>query len=401
MKINKKTDITLDLLKDIRARYGSRSFMDIEGESYFFGFDYKIVNAICVEKYNSFIKDGGFKRLKKVLGDGLLTNEEPKHISHRKMLGQAFSPKSIDQYELNIKESVKSMLDSWQDEQVIDLKNEIMLLTYRSIMSAFFNSNMDNLFKIVKNNLSIAAEKVAIESQTDSIHLEISKKILRDICHKVVDQRINNTEQYGDFLDILINLYKDQKMSLQDIYDEATTILLSSYETTSYAICWAICYLAENSYWREMIRLDESNTLFVIQEALRLAPPVWMTERLALEDVEVDGIKIKAGTKVVLSSYISHRDENVFPDPNTFRPERWIETPENKLPDGAYFPFHLGQRICIGKKFAMMESMIAISEIIKNFDIELVNGFPKPMPILTYKFSSNLNAKVKARKSVN
>jgi cytochrome P450 len=102
-----------------------------------------------------------------------------------------------------------------------------------------------------------------------------------------------------------------------------------------------------------------------------MCPPIWNSERIATEDVIIDGKEIPAGTQVVLSSLAVQRDKNVFEDPDSFKPERWFDN--NQLSKGEYFPFLFGKRQCIGKDFALMEMRIILTKIAKKFDLELIN----------------------------
>src|SRR5690606_16755617 len=102
-------------------------------------------------------------------------------------------------------------------------------------------------------------------------------------------------------------------------------------------------------------------TTAVLSEALRLYPPAWAIGRRALEDISLGGFVVPAQAVVLISPYVVHRDPRWFPEPEAFRPERWLE--ESDRPKFAYFPFGGGARVCIGERFAWMEGALLLAAI--------------------------------------
>ena len=105
----------------------------------------------------------------------------------------------------------------------------------------------------------------------------------------------------------------------------------------------------------------------VVLESMRLYPPVWGISRAALQDCEVGGYQISAGTTVFLSQWVIHRDSRFFDNPEAFNPDRWADNLKKRLPTSAYFPFGGGPRICIGKAFAQMEAVLLLATIAQRF----------------------------------
>ena len=335
-------------------------------ENIFFAFTDKAVEDVALNKYSSFTKSGGFKRLRSVLGDGLFTGEEPRHMEKKKEIYTAFNNDHINEYENKIVLVVDDVLSNWFDK--VDVRNEMRLIIFKSVMEIFFSENIDDEFSRIQKNVYIVSDKIAQDVQDEE--LDRLTKELKDIIKKVVDKRLASKEIKNDFLGILVNSYNNNKMEINDLYDESLTILLGSYETTAYALEWAVYYLSINKDWQETISKGENTDAF-INEVLRMCPPIWNSERIATEDVIIDGKEIPAGTQVVLSSLAVQRDKNVFEDPDTFKPERWFDN--KQLSKGEYFPFLFGKRQCIGKEFALMEMRIVLTKIAKKFDLELIN----------------------------
>jgi len=335
-------------------------------QNIFFAFTDKAVEDVALNKYSSFTKSGGFKRLRSVLGDGLFTGEEPRHMEKKKEIYAAFNNDHITEYENKIALVVDDVISKWFDK--VDVRNEMRLIIFKSVMEIFFSENIDNEFLRIQKNVYIVSDKIAQDVQDEE--LDRLTKELKDIIKKVVDKRIESKEIKNDFLGILVNSYNNNKMEIDDLYDESLTILLGSYETTAYALEWAVYYLSINKNWQKSISKGENTDAF-INEVLRMCPPIWNSERIAVEDVVIDGKEIPAGTQVVLSSLAVQRDKNVFEDPDTFKPERWFDN--RQMSKGEYFPFLFGKRQCIGKEFALMEMKIVLTKIAKKFELGLIN----------------------------
>ena len=96
---------------------------------------------------------------------------------------------------------------------------------------------------------------------------------------------------------------------------------------------------------------------------MRLYPPVYVIGREAICELELGGYRVKKGYSVLMSPWVSHRDPRYFPEPERFRPERWLDGLASRLPKFAYYPFGGGQRLCIGVHFALMEAVIVLATI--------------------------------------
>ena len=114
----------------------------------------------------------------------------------------------------------------------------------------------------------------------------------------------------------------------------------------------------------------------VIQEAMRLYPPVYSLARRAHEDTEIGGYRVKAGSEVVLWIYMTHRDPRWWPEPDAFRPERFTPEEEERRPKLAYAPFGAGPRACIGKVFATVEARLLLATLAQRHRLELARSLP-------------------------
>jgi cytochrome P450 len=360
-----------------KASKGNPTFI-LNSKKVFFAFTSKAVEDVVLNKYSSFKKEGGFKRLKYVLGEGLITSEEPRHMNNKKEISPSFSHSHIKHYETKVSEILDPILSGWSGE--VNVRTDMGFFVFKTTMEIFFSENLDNDFAKIREHIALVSDKVAFGTYDDE--LDKSTRYLKDLTRGIVDKRLESNENKNDFLSILINSYKNKKIDSDDLYDEALTILLTSYETTAYVLEWAVYYLSINKKWQEKISKEEDVDAF-INEVLRMCPAIWNAKRIATEDVNIDGTDLTAGTEVMVCSLAVHRDKDVFEDPDMFKPERWFENRE--LSKGEYFPFLFGKRQCIGKDLAWMEITMVLVKIAKKFNIELINKEVSDFGGLSYR----------------
>jgi cytochrome P450 len=136
----------------------------------------------------------------------------------------------------------------------------------------------------------------------------------------------------------------------------------------------------------------------VINESLRIRPPVWLMSRMPERDDEVGGYPIPAGSQVLISSYVSHHHTDFWPNPEGFDPERWLPEVVAERPRQAWFPFSGGPHQCIGGYFGLMEMQIVISRILQRYELELVPGHRVvPNPGITLGFKHGLKMTLRRR----
>ena len=211
--------------------------------------------------------------------------------------------------------------------------------------------------------------------------------------------------------------YEDgSKMSNQQLLDESLIIYVAGHETTAIAMVWAIYLIATHPNVEsklvqsiaEDLKGEEPSfsnlrnltyTTQVIEESMRLYPPAWLVDREAINDDEVDGIKIKKGIPISCLIYSMHRHSDFWENPNEFDPERF--SPENKkkhIPF-SYIPFGGGPRLCIGNNFAMMEMQLIISMIYQKYKFDLVSKKDSIniQPMITLRPKNGIRLKVSKR----
>jgi cytochrome P450 len=232
---------------------------------------------------------------------------------------------------------------------------------------------------------------------------------LEGLIYKIIEERRAESEagEYtGDLLSMLLKVRDEEtgeSMSDKQLRDEVMTVFLAGHETTANALTWTWHLLArhpkvESRLFEELNEVLADRppavehlprlryTDMVVKESMRLYPPAWAFGRETLADCEIGGYHVPAGTQLVFSQWVTHRDPRYYKAPGEFRPERWAEGSVEKLPKYAYFPFGGGPRLCIGQSFAKMEAILLLATIAQQFRLRSVPGERiAPQPSITLR----------------
>jgi cytochrome P450 len=197
--------------------------------------------------------------------------------------------------------------------------------------------------------------------------------------------------------------------------DEVVTLLVSGHETTSLALSWASYLLcrhpdAERRMCKELDDVLQGRfptaadlpkliyTRMVLEESMRLYPPVWTLSRQAEADDEIAGYHVPAGSVAIVSPYVLHRRADCWERPDEFDPERFTPQRSASRPREAYLLFSSGQHVCLGNHFAMMEGVLILARVFQRFRIHLAADHPvEPYPVLTLRQRGGLPVTVEMR----
>ncbi|MEL6591224.1 MAG: cytochrome P450 [Bacteroidota bacterium] len=363
-----------------------------------------------------FIKDKETQALEGLVGKGLVTSEGDFWARQRRLAQPIFRQKNIDAYANVMVEYTQRMLESWQDGAIRDVSADMMRLALDIVMKTLLGQEVqdvaaqriNNVLEIFQDWLdhnsavAVAATLAEIGEQQIQTSPESSESIDKEYqdaialfdetVYDIINYRRANGLTGNDLLGLLMQVEDADdgtRMTDQQLRDESATFIVAGHETTANLLSWTWMLLAQNPQVRERLNAELKTVLngrpptvadlpqltyadWVLKESLRLYPPAFEFAREAAEDYELDGYIIPKGTTVLGSQWAMHRNPHYFNEPETFQPERWDNDLEKQLPRGVYFPFNDGPRVCIGKRFSIMEALLLLATISQQFQLDLV-----------------------------
>jgi cytochrome P450 len=397
------------------------------------------IREVLIDKAASFGKDRTQKRMKILLGEGLITSDGETHKRARRIAAPAFHRQRIQRYAEQIVSLAASSCAEWRSGQPLDINAEMMRLALQITARTLFDTAVTPEIHVINDQVNIVMDlynylvalpraELLLDSPLPLMRrFRKAKARLNQVVDGMIQTRIAelNTardasqEKHPDLLSMLIAAHDDEgdglKLNSEQLRDQVLTLFLAGFETVANALAWTWLLLGQNPEAESRLHaeldlvlasrkptLDDlprlEYTAMVIAESMRLYPPAWAMGREALEDVSIGPYRLKKGTMVFFSQYIVQRDARWFPDPLAFRPER--HTPEAKAarPRFAYFPFGGGGRQCIGESFAMMEATLTLATIAQHWRLQLVpNQTIELQPKITLRPKTGIKAIAIAR----
>jgi cytochrome P450 len=385
--------------------------------------DVAIAHELLMEKRASFKKTRELSvYLQPLLGTGLLAAEGETHQRHRKLLAPAFAAKRVAAYgELMVEETIQQVA-RWRGERRIDLADEMTMLTLTIVGRALFGRGMREETAQIARAFTEAMRAMmkritglvqAPYSVPMPAHRQMKRAVaeLDGVVQRLIAQRRAASTDRGDVLSMLL-MTRDESdgsgLSDREVRDEIIT-LLAGHEATASALTWMWYELGRNPAVVAKLEaeIDEvlgeravcvadlprlPYTLAVLEENLRLHPPVYAISREAVEDLEVGGRRFGARSTIFLNTYGIHRRPDFYPDPLAFRPERMAPEAKKARPRYAFLPFGDGPRVCIGAHFAMLELQLALATMVQRGRVEVEPGERKTDPLMTLRVKGGLPA---------
>ncbi|MBX7172728.1 MAG: cytochrome P450 [Pyrinomonadaceae bacterium] len=385
-----------------------------------------LIRDVLVTNHYKFEKGRALKQAKKLLGEGLLTNEGKDHLRQRRMIQPVFHRQRIAGYANSMIEFGEKMADEWKDGAEIDMSQEMMRLTLQIVGKTLFSANVSDeadevgkamttlveLFDYLLMPFAGLLEKLPLPH---SRRFRKAKTSLDAIIYEFINQRRKSGEDKGDLLSMLLMAQDEDdggQMTDEQIRDECLTLFLAGHETTANALTWTWYLLSQNpeaeaKFYEEIDKVlgnrqilpeDYQKLKFteaVLAESMRLFPPAWGVGRLAMQEHELGGYKIPEKSLVLMSMFVLQHDERFWDDAESFRPERFLS--ENAIKEAGnkfiYFPFGAGVRRCIGEQFAWMEGVLLLAALGRKWKFKLNQNqkiVPQPMITLRSKYGMKM-----------
>ena len=388
-------------LRDACARHGNVVAFALPWRSYVFVNEPQLVKDILVTQQQAFSKSLGTRVLRLLLGEGLLTSEDPLHRRMRRIVQPAFHRERIAEYARVMERDALEFADRLPPE-AFDAHAAMTELTLRIASETLFGSDESASARTVAGALRLMMKEFpamltplgALRRRLplrDTLRFRQAHCRLDEIIYGLIERRRSDGRNRGDALSLLLASQRAEPQSVTDeqIRDEIMTLFMAGHETTANALTWALYLLAQNPEVQERTAAaaragDREHIGRVVKEVLRLYPPAWIIGRQALRDVTLaDGSFVAAKTTVFASPLLLHRRADLFADPERFDPDRWLGA---EPPAFAYVPFGGGARRCIGDEFALREATIVLEVLVSRFHFSTErNARVETAPLVTLR----------------
>jgi len=384
---------------------------------------------VLVKNHRNFIKFPlFFRHVRAIFGQGLVTSEGELWHRQRRLAAPAFHAQRVAGYGEAMVQDAERMLAGWQPGEIRDVHTDMMALTLRLAAKTLFNAEVEADVSDIGKAFNAITEEIVLRGRRpfripDMIptpgHVRYMRGVRRidALVNTIIRERKRQGGDHGDLLSMLMLARDDEgrPMSDRQLRDEVITLLIAGHETTALALSWTFYLLSLNPEADARLAAELRDVLGgrpptvadlprlkyteqVVTESMRVYPPAWGIGREALADCEIGGYAIPAGTTVIISAWVSHRNPRHFPDPLAFRPERWDGDFAATLARFAYIPFGGGPRICIGNRFAMMEAVLILATVAQRFRLHWQADHPiVPLPSITLRPQGGVWVKTEPR----
>ncbi|HVA28024.1 MAG TPA: cytochrome P450 [Candidatus Baltobacteraceae bacterium] len=383
-------------IADVTRRYGDIVAFTLPGRRFVLLNHPDQIKDLLVTQQQAFVKSEGARALRLLLGDGLLTSEEPHHRQMRRIVQPAFHHERIARYARTMVESACEWTDQRAGGDRFDLHAAMSALTLRIASLTLFGVDASEDASDVRSALHTVLEAypstvTPLALLKQSLGLSRVTRAFNDararldrVIYALIARRRAQPGDRNDALSMLLEASDPEtgyRLSDEQVRDEAMTLFLAGHETTANALTWTWYLLARHPEIEARVHAEVDAlasfedpfsalvalpyTRLVLRESMRLYPPAWIIGRESTCPVTLaGGYALKSGTTVFVCALALHRREELYPDPLRFHPDRWIAS---EVPPFAYLPFGGGARRCIGEEFAWAEGTLVLAALAKRF----------------------------------
>ncbi len=356
------------------------------------------------------------------LGKGLITSEGETWREHRRTMSPAFDHRSIAAYTPVMTQAAEELLAEWSRVPAgaaVEVQAAMMQVTLNIISRTMFSSDSDDIVAIMGRS----AGRYQAEMRPNIMDMlgwprwlasvprrGVAQRTLGEfdqMIDRLIDERTRNPGKYPkDLLARLIAARDEQTgggMSAQEVRDHVITIFLAGHETTAMAMTWTWFLLSQHPEAESKLHAELaavlggrapahedlcklSYTRMVVEESMRIYPPVHTIGREALADDTLVGRRIPQGSTILIAPWVLHRHVKLWENPGRFDPERFSAERSAARPRFAYLPFGGGKRICIGAAFALAEASVLLATLAQHYCLRVAPGHQvEPQGLITLR----------------
>jgi cytochrome P450 len=362
------------------------------------------IKRLLVTNHRNYTKGVGLDRVKILLGNGIMVSEGDFWKRQRRMIQPAFHRRMVEQYAGVIDAAIDAAQLRWDraaaEASPLDVTAEMSTLTLDIILGSIFGEDLAWLEQRMGGNNPFA---VITEHSARDLAFAYKFRSLARLVGELVEARRAGGWQRFDFLQMLMDARDkdDRPMPPREMVDEAMTLIVAGHETSASALNWTWYLLATHPEARDRLESEVDGidappgegprrlgyaaseqlvwTQAVIKEAMRLYPPGWLLTRRSVDEDVLGGYRVPPGTDVMLSPYLIQRHPRWWPDPEAYRPERFLPAAEAAREKWVYIPFAAGPRHCVGENFALYEMTVHVARMARRYRLEYLDEGPIPI----------------------
>ncbi|WP_254271488.1 cytochrome P450 [Haloarcula marina] len=365
-----------------------------------------------------------------LLGDGLLLSEGETWERQRRLANPAFSMARLSGMAGRITGHAEDRIADWSAGDVVNAEQAMTRTTLDVILDLMMGVELsEERVRTIEEQLMPLGQRFEPNPlrfaapewmpMPDDAAFDTAVETLDEVLDDIIAVREDalGTDEDGpmDFLSVLLRARDDGKQSPDQLRDEMMTMLLAGHDTTALTLTYTWFLLSEHPEAERRVHEELDDVVgderpgmehvreldyleWVIQESMRLYPPVYTIFRESTEAVELSGYPVDAGTTLMLPQWGVHRSARFYDDPEAFDPERWRPERASERPRFAYFPFGGGPRHCIGKHLAMLEAQLIVATVAQRYRLEFLGETPlELLPSLTAHPRQEMSMRVAER----
>lgn len=401
----------LEMMRAAASEYGDAVRISMGPKTLYFFNHPDHAKHVLADNAANYHKGIGLAQARRALGNGLLTSEGELWRKQRRQIQPAFQHKRIVQQASAVAEEAAKLvgrLRAHEGGRPVDVVKEVTALTLGVLGRTLLDVDL-SAFEAVGHDFEAVQDQAMFDMVTMGMvpgWVPLSKQLrfrearqdLQRVVDRLVAERVSRDGGRIEGEDALSRLIvatrqeADRKVARQRMRDELVTLLLAGHETTASTLGWTF-YLADrhpevmDRLHAEAVevlgdRLPEFEDLhrlrytsMVVEEVMRLYPPVWILPRQAQADDEVGGYHVPAGSDVLICPYTLHRHPRFWDAPEQFDPERFDRDRATDRPRYAYIPFGAGPRFCIGNHLGLLEATFTIAMVARDLRLTKVPGY--------------------------
>ena len=373
------------------------------------------IRRVLVNNHRNYVKGVGFERVEMLLGNGIIVSDGAFWRRQRTMIQPGFARGFMPRYFAMIRDVTERLAERWSAKaergETLDITHATGEYALEVILRAIFSDDLS--FFVDQEGINPFVFLTEDPSRNLMVAMKF-RQLLKQV-QVLIDRRRETGERPFDLLSHMMDATASrtgEHMTDRELIDEVATMIIAGHETSAGTLNWAWYLLAHDEASANAVRQEIGRvcpdgdlryeqleelvfTRQVLEETLRLYPPVWLFTRRAVAEDEIGGFTIEAGDNVFLSPWVTQRLERYWPEPDAFRPGRFAPERAEERVENAFFPFSSGPRRCIGEFFSFVEMRTHLAMLAPRFRLRHDDTGPVELePAINLRTRHNLTMSI-------